>query len=141
MRTDSMPAERPFDFAVAVGVFGIGGAVGDLDGEEGDAGAMRSMPEWRPSESMPREPVRRPVRSLRRVTPRAARTEKSAAERLALWEVAASSGWAVVLMEEMVQGWDEDVTVIGANSSLMRVIWPLWDGWRAFMQGYGLVAW
>ena len=33
---------------------------------------------------VPREPVRRPVRSLKRVTARAARTEKSAAERFAL---------------------------------------------------------
>ena len=67
------------------------------------AAAMRSMPEWAASESMPSEPVIRPVKSLKRVTAKAAKTEKSAAERLALCGVVACSCVAVWLMEEMVQ--------------------------------------
>ena len=64
------------------------------------AAAMRSMPEWAASESMPSEPVRRPVRSLSSVMAKAASTEKSAAERLALCVVAACSGLAVWSMVE-----------------------------------------
>ncbi len=72
------------------------------------AAAMRSMPEWAASESMPSEPVRRPVRSLSSVMTRAARTEKSAAERFlerALTRVRLAGSWvAVLLIGEMVQG-------------------------------------
>jgi len=67
------------------------------------AAAMRSMPECAASESIPSEPVRSPVMSLKRVTARAAKTEKSAVERLALCCVAACSGVAVWFMGEMVQ--------------------------------------
>jgi hypothetical protein len=53
--------------------------------------AMRSMAEWAASESMPREPVRTPVRSLRRVMPRAAKRDDCAAERLEALRWAAAS--------------------------------------------------
>src|SRR5665213_2176530 len=47
------------------------------------ADAIRSIPECADSLSIPNEPVRMPVISLRAVTAPAARTEKTAAERLA----------------------------------------------------------
>jgi hypothetical protein len=73
---------------VTVVVVFVGGSVRDADGEQGDGEAMRSMKECAASESMPTEPVRRPVRSLSRVMPRAAKAEDCAAERLA-FELAA----------------------------------------------------
>src|ERR1700721_209263 len=52
---------------------------------------------------MPREPVKRPVSSLSRVTTPAATTEKTAAERLAVWGSVGAALMAVGLMEVMVQ--------------------------------------
>jgi hypothetical protein len=49
------------------------------------AAAMRSMVEWAASESMPSEPVKRPVTSLSRVMARAAQTETKAAVRFSAW--------------------------------------------------------
>src|SRR5690349_7116338 len=68
------------------------------------AAAARSMPEWAASESIPSEPVKRPVRSLSSVMMSAAKTDSSAAERLAACVCAASSGVTVGDMKEMLHG-------------------------------------
>ena len=64
--------------------------------------ATRSTEEWAASDSMPSEPVRMPVRSLSAVMPRAARTEKRAAARLAAAGFSAVCG--VVLMRVWWRG-------------------------------------
>ncbi len=74
------------------------------------AAAMRSMPEWAASESMPSEPVRMPVTSLSRVMARAARTEKRAAVRFSAWGGCGVEEWeaAAWFMERSyrVCGWE-----------------------------------
>src|SRR6185437_13420427 len=68
------------------------------------AAAQRSMPEWAASESMPREPVKMPVINLSSVMMSAAKTDSSAAERLAACVCATSSGVAVLGIEKMLHG-------------------------------------
>ena len=74
------------------------------------AAAIRSIVEWAASESMPSEPVKRPVTSLSRVMARAAQTETKAAVRFSAWGFCGVDWWkaaaGLIWESYRVLGWE-----------------------------------